>query len=192
MATRPPRGRGLGGPREKEAGLEVLPGLELRVVDDRGRALGLESEGQIQLRGPTVMRGYLDDPSATREALSEGWLSTGDMGRLDREGRLCVLDRRSDLVVSGGENVYPAEVERVLEEHPDVAEAGVCGVADARFGSRPVARVVVRPGRPFEREELLAFCRGRLAAYKCPVEIERLETLPRNSLGKLLRRRLLE
>ena len=192
VATRPPRDRGLGGPREKEAGLEVLPGLELRVVDDRGRALGLESEGQIQLRGPTVMRGYLDDPSATREALSEGWLSTGDMGRLDREGRLCVLDRRSDLVVSGGENVYPAEVERVLEEHPDVAEAGVCGVADARFGSRPVARVVVRPGRPFEREELLAFCRGRLAAYKCPVEIERLETLPRNSLGKLLRRRLLE
>jgi len=188
VATWPPH-RGMS---SRSSELEALPGLELRIVDDRGRVLGPDQEGEIQLRGPTVMRGYLDDPVATLDALRDGWLSTGDVGRLDRAGRLGVLDRRADLIVSGGENIYPAEIERVLGEHPDIAEAGACGVSDERFGARPTARVVMRPGRPFDRQELLAFCRTRLAAYKCPVDLAPVASLPRNATGKLMRRRLLD
>mgnify|MGYP000331646318 CR=1 FL=1 len=185
VATRPPDdGSAFAG------GLVVLPGVEVRIVDEADRPVASGVEGEIQLRGPIVMRGYLGDPEATAQALRGGWLATGDIGRLDGAGRLRVFDRRSDLILSGGENVYPAEIESVLVEHPNVLEAGIVGVPDARFGARPLAFVVWRGGALRDAEGLVAWCRLRLAGYKMPVDFVALEALPRNASGKLLRREL--
>jgi O-succinylbenzoic acid--CoA ligase len=171
-------------------GLEPLPGTELRILAEEGRPAEPGEPGEILVRGPTVMRGYANRPDETRRVLRDGWLHTGDMGHLDARGRLFVLDRRRDLIVSGGENVYPAEVEAALVEHPDVLEAGVAGIADATFGRRPAAWLVLRPGRSLATQELERFCRQRLAGYKVPVLYLRVDTLPRNAAGKLLRHRL--
>jgi len=168
-------------------GLEPLPGTELRILAEQGRSAGPGEPGEILVRGPTVMRGYANRPDETRRVLRDGWLHTGDLGHLDARGRLFVLDRRRDLIVSGGENVYPAEVEAALLEHPDVLEAGVAGIADAAFGRRPAAWLVLRPGRTLAAKELERFCRQRLAGYKVPVRYLCIENLPRNAAGKLVR-----
>ncbi len=186
VATRPPGTPG----RPWAAGLVPLPGVALQIVDAAGRPLTAGAEGEIRVRGPIVMRGYLADPAATERALQDGWLATGDVGQLDGAGHLRVLDRRTDLILSGGENVYPAEVEALLAEHPEVVEAGVVGVADERFGARPLAFVVWRPGATPAPEILAGWCRERLAGYKRPVDFIACEALPRNASGKLLRREL--
>ncbi len=173
-----------------QSGLEALPGTRIEVVDESGSALAPGMVGEIRVAGSTLMRGYLDAPEQTAETLRDGWLHTGDVGVLDARGRLRVLDRRSDLIVSGGENVYPAEIEAVLEGHPDVAEAGVGAQADERFGARPIAYVVMRAGACFEPAALVEYCAARLARYKLPVRIERRDALPRNAAGKLSRRAL--
>jgi O-succinylbenzoic acid--CoA ligase len=177
--------------------LRPLPGSEVRVVDGEGRPLPPGSVGEVCVRGPTVMKGYWERPEATARALRDGWLFTGDLGQLDAEGGLAIVDRRSDLVVSGGENVYPAEVEAVLACHPDVVEAAVAGVPDPVFGRRPAAWVVMRPGAPLaDMDEaalgaaLGAFCAARLARFKVPVRFTRRAALPRTATGKLLRREL--
>lgn len=171
-------------------GLVPLPGTRIRIVDAADTPVAAGLEGEIQVRGPSVMHGYLDDPEATSRTLRGGWLATGDFGRLDAAGRLRVLDRRSDLIVSGGENVYPAELEGVIASHPDVLEAGIVGVPDARFGARPLAFVVWRAGAARDPAALAAWCRARLAGYKQPVDFVAVEALPRNASGKLLRRAL--
>ena len=148
--------------------------------------------GEIQVRGPVVTAGYAGRPEATAEAIQDGWLHTGDLGYLDSDGYLYVLDRRTDLIVSGGENVYPAEVEAVLLAHPAVVEAGVIGIPDEAWGQAVVASVHLRPGSGADEEELQAFCRERLAGYKVPREIRFSGPLPRNAAGKLLRRDLRE
>lgn len=179
-------------PSAREPGpMLPLHGTELRIaVDGRDAAVG--EEGEILVRGPTVMRGYLGDPAATARALQSGWLHTGDVGRLDADGGLRVLDRRDDLVVSGGENVYPAEVEGVLLEHPDVIEAGVTGEPDDDLGARVVAWVVLRDGVPPDAAILAEHCSSRLAGFKRPRQFRFVRSLPRNAAGKLLRRRLPE
>jgi len=146
--------------------------------------------GEILVRGPTVMQGYLHDPQATARVLRDGWLYTGDVGYLDAAGALHVLDRRDDLIISGGENVYPAEVEAVLLEHPLVEDAGVTGLADADLGARVVAWIVVVAGATLDVESLRRHCRERLAGYKQPREFRCVAALPRNAAGKLQRRRL--
>jgi O-succinylbenzoic acid--CoA ligase len=143
---------------------------------------------EILVRGPTVMAGYWQNPEATARVLRDGWLHTGDLGALDDEGYLYVLDRRDDLIISGGENVYPAEVEAVLLSHPAVAEAGVTGLADEVWGMAPAA-FIVRRGAVAE-DELRAFCAERLARYKIPARFTFVDSLPRNAAGKLLRREL--
>ena len=165
---------------------------EVRIEDDRGRALPPGEPGEIVVRGPTVTPGYLNDPEATSQVLRDGWLHTGDIGYLDADGSLYVLDRRDDLIVSGGENVYPAEVEEVLRSHPAVLDAGVVGLADEHWGQQVAATVVPRPEVELDEEELLAFCRSRLASYKVPGRLRVVERLPRNAAGKLLRRALRE
>jgi O-succinylbenzoic acid--CoA ligase len=145
-------------------------------------------EGEILVAGPTVFAGYLDDPEATRAALRDGWLHTGDIGYLDPEGHLVVLDRRRDLILRGGENVYPAEVEAALLAHPAVADAGVYPLPDPDLGQVPAALVVARS--PVTVDSLQAFLAERLAPYKRPVAIRFVPDLPRNSAGKLLRHRL--
>jgi o-succinylbenzoate---CoA ligase len=168
-----------------------LRGTELR-IDIDGRDAPPGTPGEIVVRGPTVMQGYLHDPQSTARALREGWLYTGDIGCLDSEGGLRVLDRREDLIVSGGENVYPAEIEAVLLEHPAVDDAGVAGVPDADLGARVVAWVVAAPGAAPDVAALQHHCCGRLAGFKRPREIRYVEALPRNSAGKLQRSRLRE
>lgn len=173
------------------AGQPLLP-LELRI-----RAAGHDAApgevGEICVRGPMVTPGYHNNPGASAAALVDGWLHTGDLGYLDAEGFLYVVERRSDLIISGGENIYPAEVEAVLLAHPAVAEAGVVGVPDARWGQVPVAAVVVAAGyAPDEAlaAELHAFCRARLATYKCPRRVHFQIALPRTAAGKLRRAEL--
>jgi O-succinylbenzoic acid--CoA ligase len=170
------------------AGKPLLP-TELR-IERAGRPVPPGEAGEIVVRGPTVTPGYADRPEETAQALRDGWLHTGDIGRLDDEGYLYVLDRRSDLIISGGENVYPAEIEAVLAAHPAVAEAGVAGQDDAQWGRVPVAFVALRPGAPATPEELIAFCRERLARYKVPARVHVVDALPRNAAGKLLRHKL--
>ena len=166
-----------------------LPGLEVRVLDDAGRVLPRGEEGILAVRGPTLMSGYLDDPGATAEALPDGWLRTGDIGRLDDAGRLAVLARRTDLILSGGENVYPAEVEAVLAAHPGVAEVAVVGRPDPRWGQVPVAVVVPRPAASVE--DLRPWARARLAPFKVPAEVLPAAALPRTAAGKVDRSALL-
>ncbi|HZS86409.1 MAG TPA: o-succinylbenzoate--CoA ligase [Chloroflexota bacterium] len=172
------------------AGRPLLP-TELRIERD-GMPVRAGEPGEIVVRGPTVTPGYADRPEETAAALRDGWLHTGDLGYLDDEGYLYVLDRRGDLIISGGENVYPAEVEAVLLSHPAVADAGVAAQADERWGQVPVAYVVLSPGTPCTVEELLAYCRARLAGYKVPARCIVVPALPRNAAGKLMRQRLSE
>ncbi len=164
-----------------------LNGVEVRVVDSARVTLAVGEIGEIEVRGPTVMAGYLDAPEANAQVLSHGWLRTGDFGSLDADSRLTVFARRSDLIVSGGENIYPAEIEAVLEAHPSILEAAVVPLADAEWGQVPVALVVVKgtlePVPLFEA--LDAFCRQQLAGFKIPKVFRQVSTLPRTSMGKL-------
>jgi O-succinylbenzoic acid--CoA ligase len=144
----------------------------------------------IHLQGPSITRGYDHQPEATAQAIHHGWLSTSDIGYLDDEGYLYVLDRRSDLIISGGENVYPAEIESVLLSHPDIIEAGVCGQPDADWGQVPIAFVHLKPDSTVTTAALHSFIVPRLARYKRPKTIHIVAALPRNAAGKLLRRAL--
>ncbi len=164
----------------------ALPGLEVRIVGPEGETLEPGREGDIEVRGPTVMVGYLNRPEATHEALRDGWLRTKDLGVLDARGRLTVLSRRTDLIVRGGENIYPAELEAVLAAHPAVREAAVVGVPDERWGEVPVAFVATRDGAPVP-EALGAWCRESLAGFKVPARFLGIEALPRNAMGKIER-----
>jgi len=164
---------------------------EMRIDRDGGEAAPGDP-GEILVRGATVSPGYWRRPDETAEAHRGGWLRTGDVGSLDDEGYLYVLDRRDDLIVSGGENVYPAEVEAVLLSHDAIAEAGVYGIDDDRWGSVPAASVVLRSGASVTADELIAHCRERLAGYKAPVSVRVVDALPRTAAGKLQRRLLRE
>lgn len=173
------------------AGRPLFP-VTVRIADEAGRPLPPGEAGEILVRGPTVTAGYFGRPEETARALRDGWLHTGDIGYLDQEGYLYVLDRRDDLIVSGGENVYPAEVEAVLRQHPAVADAAVIGLPDERWGQTVAAAVVLRPGCAVDGDELVRFCRERLAGYKVPRCFRIVPSLPRNAAGKLLRRALRE
>ena len=166
-----------------------LSSVQVRIMDDK-RQMPPGEPGEIYLKGPTITPGYVDRPEATARAFQDGWFATGDIGYLDKEGYLYVLDRRSDLIISGGENVYPAEIESDLQSHPGVKEVGVCGQADAQWGQAPVAFVVPRAGCTLSAGELSAYLAQKLARYKQPRSIYITEQLPRTSSGKLLRREL--
>jgi O-succinylbenzoic acid--CoA ligase len=160
---------------------------EVRIVGEEGETCSPGEIGQIVVRGPTVMRGYYNQAEATAQALRNGELHTGDLGYLDRDGDLWVVQRRADLIVSGGENVYPAEVEQVLLTHPAVQAACVVGVEDAEWGQRVAAAVVIRQGVSLTADELMTFCRARLAGYKQPRLLRFVEALPQTGSGKVQR-----
>lgn len=169
------------GDARHSAGLP-LPDARVRIVDVEGRELPIGEEGSIEVGGPTVMEGYAGDPDATRAAIHDGWLHTGDIGRIDERGALHVAARREDLILSGGENIYPAEIEAALRAHPGVAEVAVVGVEDPEWGQRPFALVVARGAAPSD-ETLASFLRERIARFKIP-RIAFAEELPRLPNGK--------
>ena len=173
----------------ESAGRPAL-GTDIRIVDDEGRDCPPGEVGEIIGRGPQVMTGYWNLPDATAETLRDGWLHTGDAGTLDADGYLYVKDRIKDMIVSGGENVYPAEVENVLVEHPAVADVAVIGVPDERWGEAVKACVVAAPDQTIDEEELLGFCRSRLAGFKTPKSVDVLDELPRNASMKVLKTEL--
>ncbi len=164
----------------------------IAVVDDDGRAVAPGTRGEVVLRGSAVTRGYFGDPEATEAAFRDGWFLTGDIGTLDTDGYLYIVDRKKDLIIRGGQNVYPREVDAVLLQHPQIEEAAVVGVGDAKYGEEVKAFVVPADGAAPAAEEIVEFCRRRLAAYKCPKTVQLIETMPKGPTGKLLRRRLAE
>jgi acyl-CoA synthetase (AMP-forming)/AMP-acid ligase II len=162
-------------------------GTELRIVDDHDAPVPPGVTGEIVARGPTVMRSYWNRPVESAEALRGGWMHTGDLGRLDADGYLYVLDRIKDMICSGGENIYPRAVEDVLYTHPAIAEAAVIGIPDAQWGETVKAIVALRPGATTSEQEIIDLCRSRLAGFQCPRSVEFIEALPRNASGKVLK-----
>jgi long-chain acyl-CoA synthetase len=167
-------------------------GVEVQVWDAQGRVLppGREHVGELVVRGVNVMRGYHGHPEATAEAMAGGWLHTGDLGYVDEDGFFFVVDRKKDLIIRGGYNVYPREVEDVLYTHPAVAEAAVVGVPDDRLGQEVKAVVALRAGKQASEAELVEYVRERVASYKYPRSVEFREHLPMNATGKILKREL--
>ena len=170
------------------------PGVELRIVEpDSGTDVATGEVGEIWIRGPQVMKGYWHNDEATREAIDEdGWFRSGDVGYLDEDGYLYIHDRVKDMIVSGGENVYPAEVENVLMAHPAVADVAVIGVPHEKWGETAKAVVVRVEGTDPSPEEIISFARERLATYKCPTSVDYIDALPRNPSGKVLKKDLRE
>jgi long-chain acyl-CoA synthetase len=166
-----------------------LWGVTMRVSDGADQPLppGPEHVGEILIRGHNVMKGYLGRPEATAEALRGGWLHTGDLGYQDKDGFYFIVDRAKDLVIRGGYNVYPREIEEVLYAHPDILEAAVIGKPDERLGEEVVAVVALRAGLEVSAEEIIAYCRERVAAYKYPREIRFMDELPKGPSGKILK-----
>ncbi|MEA2460646.1 MAG: long-chain acyl-CoA synthetase [Actinomycetota bacterium] len=162
----------------------VVPGVEVRIEGDQGAPVEPGEVGEITVRGPNVMLGYWRNEEATAEAIRDGWFHTGDMGRLDADGHLAIVDRKKDLVIRGGFNVFPGDVEGVLVDHPDVSEAAVVGRASETWGEEPVALVVLVPGTETTAEELDAFCEQNLAKYKRPAEIRIVTEIPKTPVGK--------
>ena len=170
-------------------GRPLSPLNEVRIVGENGDVLPPGEVGEIWLKGPTVVRGYLDDEGATAAAFTDGWFHTGDLGRLDDDGYLFIVDRLKDVVIRGGENVYAAEVEAALFAHPDVVDAAVVGAPHERLGEQVAAIVCRRAGSALDAEELRRFAAGRLAAFKVPeIVVFRDGPLPRNAAGKVLKR----
>jgi acyl-CoA synthetase (AMP-forming)/AMP-acid ligase II len=164
--------------------------VDIRVVDGQARVLPANTVGQIICRSAKNMRGYWRMPEETSKTIIDGWLYTGDVGYFDADGFLYICDRLTDVVITGGENVYPAEVERVLLEHPAVAEVAVIGTPDDRWGEAVVAFVGRKPQAAVTSQELLDFARGRIAAFKIPSSVQFVERLPRNQSGKVLKEQL--
>ena len=169
----------------------VVPIVELRVTDAEGRVLGPDEVGEIWFRGPNLIRGYWGKPEATAETIVDGWLRSGDIGRIDEEGFVYVQDRAKDMVLRAGENIYCAEVEAAIYEHPAVYEAAVFGVPHERLGEEVAVAIVLKPGASLEAEALRSFLAQHLAPFKIPTRVElRAEALPRNPAGKILKRSL--
>ena len=171
---------------------KAMWGVEVRIVDDDGKPLppGAANVGEIVVRGHNVMKGYYNQPDATAEAMKGGWFHTGDMGYGDAEGFFFIVDRKKELIIRGGYNVYPREVEEVLYQHPAVAEAAVIGVPDERLGEEIAAVVALKPGASATEEEVIAFTKERVAAYKYPRTVRFMDTLPKGPTGKVLKKEL--
>jgi long-chain acyl-CoA synthetase len=175
---------------ERRPGTIGVPvrGCELRAVDDQGFDVPIGEPGEIAIRGENVMKGYWNRQEATAVAIPDGWFRTGDIATKDADGYYTIVDRKKDLIIRGGYNVYPREVEEVLYEHPAVAEAAVVGVAHAELGEEIGAAVALRPGESTDPVELSHFVRSRLAAYKYPRMVWLVDSLPKGPTGKILRR----
>ena len=165
-------------------GLPVFHG-EVKIVDKTGKDVGPGEVGEIIVKGPTLMSGYWNQPDITAETIRDGWLYTGDLARRDEEGYIFIVDRERDMYISGGENVYPAEIEKVLFTHPKILDAGVVGVPNETWGEVGKAYIVLKPGETMGQEDVLKFLRGKVAKYKIPKSLEFVEQLPKTASGKI-------
>jgi acyl-CoA synthetase (AMP-forming)/AMP-acid ligase II len=175
--------------RIQSAGRAVL-GVDVRTVDDQDHDVAGGEVGEVIVRGPNVMLGYWNQPEMTAEALRNGWMHTGDLATMDGDGYLYIVDRKKDMIISGGENVYSSEVESVLCQHPAVSEAAVVGAPDPTWGETVKAAVVLKPEQTASAETLQDFCRERIAGYKVPRSVEFLESLPKTATGKISKKDL--
>lgn len=173
--------------RKKECAGKPLPFLEVKIIDDQDREVPIGEVGELTCRGPNIMKGYYKDRQATREALKGGWLHTGDLARMDKEGFIYIVDRKKDMIVSGGENIYPREIEELLYRHPKIQEAAVIGVPDPFWGESVKAFIVFKKGEMMTKEEVIDYCKQHLASYKKPKWVEFVPALPRNPAGKVLK-----
>ncbi|MFH1154449.1 MAG: long-chain-fatty-acid--CoA ligase [Pseudomonadota bacterium] len=164
--------------------------VEIQVFDDQDNPLEPGAVGEIVIKGKNIMMGYWKNPELTAETLKGGWLHTGDVGMIDKQGYIFLKDRKADMIVTGGENVYPKETEEILYEHPAVQECAVVSAPDTKWGERVQAVVVLREHCSVGEKELIDYCKARLAGYKCPKKIEFWETLPKTTVGKILRREI--
>jgi acyl-CoA synthetase (AMP-forming)/AMP-acid ligase II len=169
-----------------------MPLARVRVVDEEDRDVPPNTPGEIVVKGDQVLSGYWRNPEATEKSFVDGWFRSGDVGRWDEDGYLYIVDRKKDMILTGGENVYPREVEEVLYEHPAVVEAAVLGAPDPKWGEKVVAVVCVREGHDITAAELVSFCRERIASYKKPRHVVFVDVLPKNASGKVLKRELRE
>ena len=168
-----------------------IEGVEMKVVDDHGKEVAQGEIGEIVIRGHNIMKGYWNRPEATEEAITDdGWFHSGDMARVDEDGYFFIVDRKKELIIRGGYNVYPREVEEVLYEHPAVQEAAVIGVTDDALGEEVGAAVVLKEGERIEAEELKRYVKEQLAAYKYPRKLWFLDELPKGPTGKILKREI--
>jgi len=162
--------------------------LQARVVDEEGRPLPPGQAGELVCRGPNVMQGYYKNQEATREAIKDGWLYTGDVATADEEGYFYIVDRKKDMIISGGENIYPREIEEVLFRHPAIADVAVIGIPDETWGEAVKAFIVPKHGKTIDEQEVIDFCKDHLASYKKPKAIELVSSIPKNPSGKPLKR----
>jgi len=165
-------------------------GVQVRVVDDKDKDVGPGEAGEIIVRSKLLMVEYWHKPEDTKANMAKGWLHTGDIGYYDEEGYIYIVDRKKDMIITGGENVYPREVEEVLYQHPAVMEAAVIGIPDEYWVEKVHAVVATKDGEKATAEELIAFCKKRLAGYKSPKSVEFVDALPKNASGKILKREL--
>jgi ABC-type nitrate/sulfonate/bicarbonate transport system permease component len=177
-------------PRKMASAGKIVPRAELKIIDQEGKEVGTGQMGEIVARGPQIMKGYFKDPKATARKIKDGWYHSGDLGRLDEEGYLYVIGRADEMVISGGLNVYPSEVETVLLNHPKVQEAAVVGIPDSRRGQVMRAIVVLKHGETATHREILSFCKERLAIFKMPRQLEFKDFLPKSRTGKIAKRQL--
>jgi long-chain acyl-CoA synthetase len=176
-------------PKTGSAGTAV-EGAVIKIFDDDDNELPPGEPGEIVIRGPMVMKGYYNRPEETDEALRGGWLHTGDMGYLDEEGYLYLTDRKKDMIIKGGENIYPSEVEDVLFRHPDVAEVSVIGIPDEKYGEEVMAFIVKWPDKEVTGEEIISFCRDHYTKFKSPSKVKFVDSLPKSLIGKVLKKEL--
>jgi fatty-acyl-CoA synthase len=168
------------------------PGIELKIVAADGVEVPRGVVGEVVIRSPAVMKGYWNKPDATAASIRDGWMSTGDAAYMDEDGYVFIYDRVKDMIVTGGENVYPAEVENALFGHPAIADAAVIGVPDDTWGEAVKAIIVLKPGAPPDEADIIAWTRARIANFKTPKSVDFVEAIPRNLSGKILRRDLRE
>jgi acyl-CoA synthetase (AMP-forming)/AMP-acid ligase II len=164
--------------------------VEVRIFDQEDRELSVGEVGEIVTRSDVVMKGYWHNPEATAKTLRNGWLHTGDVGLVDENGYVFLMDRSKDMIISGGENIYPREIEEVIARHPSVREVVVIGVPDSKWGESIKAVVSLGEGKSVTEEELIAFCIDHIASYKKPKSVDFVDELPKNNYGKILKREL--
>jgi long-chain acyl-CoA synthetase len=176
--------------RRRPGSCGMAIGNEMKIVDEEDTEVPNGEPGEIVLRGENILKGYYKNEEATAMAFRNGWFHTGDIGYRDADGFFYIVDRKSDMIIRGGENIYPREIDEVLYQHPAVAAAATIGIPDPLYGEEVAAFVVIKEERASTEEELISFCRERLADYKCPKTVRLVKDIPKGPTGKLLKREL--